>query len=210
MQIPQDIKEPFSHLPIGTLEFTITEAHADMIGADNPKYGVRVALDVTGPDDAIGGSEDAMFMFGTDEDPGTLEGGVKAETFTAKGGRFLKFCEAAGVDIRGQQVAVVLSDLKGRSLKGRTTAQKEPAIVQWGKNKGQANPYVGRYRVRTQQWYSTSEGPPLGVQTTVRELEAKEGNGSAGASPQLVTTHAAPPPPPASPSTRAPLPRMGR
>lgn len=209
MQIPQDIKEPFTHLSIGTLEFHIEEAHVDMIGNDNPKYGVRVSLEVAGPDEALGGKEEAMFMFGTDEDPGTLDGGVKPETFTAKGGRFLKFCEAAGLDIRGQKLEVVCSDLKGRSLKGRTVANKEQTIIQWGAKKGQANPYAGRYRVRTQQWYSQAEGPALNVQTTVRELEAKENNGTAGASAPLATTHGAPPPP-AAPSTRAPLPRMGR
>lgn len=206
MQIPHDVKEPFSHLPIGTLEFRVDSATVDMIGNEHPKYGVRVSLDVSGPDDAVGGSEDAVFLFGTDEDPGTLEQGVKAETFTAKGGRFLKFCEAAGLNIRGQNLEVVCSDLKGRTLKGRTVATKEPAIIQWGAKKGQPNTFAGRYRVRTAQWYSQADGPALGIQATVRELEAKENNGSAGIAP-LTTAHGAPPPP-SAPSSRAPLPRM--
>jgi len=207
LQLPEQIKEPFSPLPIGVLKMRIEDAIRDMIGNENPKFGVRVALEVEEPLDAEGLSEETVFIFGTDEDPGTLEGGVKPETYTAKAGRFAMFCDAAGVEARGKNLDVVLSDLKDHRIKSRTTATKEPAVVQWGKNKGQANPYAGRYRVRTAQWYSANEGPAYGIQTTVRELEAKDNNGggTAASSPSLTTAQA--PPPPAAPSPRAAFPR---
>jgi len=131
-------------------------------------------------------------------------------------GRFVKFGEGAGVDVRGQDLEVSLSDMKDRVLKGRTTAEKEAKVFSYGARKGQANEkYQGRYNLNWAQWMDKDSGPAPVLQTTTRKLqeadEASGSNGSGGARPMAHagTTAPAPPPPP-SPSARAPMPRTGQ
>jgi hypothetical protein len=217
MQIPDVIKEPFEQLPIGVMACRVTEAHQDMIGQQNPKWGIVVNIEVTEPEDFAGTTDTVNFMIGTDEDPGDLQNQVTSATFTARAGRFERFCNAAMLEIRGAALEVALSDLKDRSLKGRTTASKEPVTFQFGARKGQANPFAGRYRVNWTQWMRHDEGPQPNIQTTVREIEAKENDGGAGQRPLFATGPAqvgfqatAAPPPPPSPGSRAPMPRVDR
>jgi len=216
MQIPDQIKEPFEQLPIGVMACRVTGAHEDMIGQQNPKWGISVSVEVTAPEDYAGVEDTFNFIIGTDEDPGDLTNQVTPATFTARAGRFERFCNAALLEIRGGDLAVALSDLKDRTLKGRTTASKEPPVFQFGNKKGQANPFAGRYRVRWTQWMRHDEGPQPNIQTTVREIEAKENDGGAGGKATFAVTgpttlgqHPTPPPPP-SPSSRAPMPRIDR
>lgn len=211
--IPETIKEPFEQLPIGVMAVRVKDAHQDMIGQQSPKWGIVATIEVTEPEDYAGTEDTVNFMIGTDDDPGDLESQVKPETFTARAGRFEKFCNATLLEIRGAALEIVLSDLKDRTLKGRTTASKEPVTFQFGARKGQANPYAGRYRVNWTQWMRSDEGPAPNIQTTVREIEAKENNGPAGerplfaaGAPTPLSAMAAPPPPP-SPAARAPMPR---
>lgn len=213
LTIPDSIKEPFEQKPIGVLAVRISDAKQAMIGQDNPRWGLAVDLEVTAPEDYAGVQDTVNFIIGTDEDPGDLTNQVKPETFKAKGGRFERFANAAKQEIRGVALEIALSDLKDRVLKGRTTASKEPPIFQYGTKKGQVNPYAGRYRVQWSQWMRADEGPEPNVQTTVRDLEAKENDGSGGARPlsgvlpgHMPLPGLTPPPPPPSPSPRAPMP----
>ena len=214
LTIPDSIKEPFEQLPIGVLVSRITDAKQTMIGQDSPKWGIAVDLEGTEPEEFAGHQDTVNFIIGTDEDPGDLQNQVKPETFQAKGGRFERFANAAGLEIRGVPLELVLSDLKDHTVKGRTTASKDPAVFQFGTKKGQANPYAGRYRSRWSQWMRADEGPAPNVQTTLRELEAKENDGSGGQRPltpgvlpgQMALPGMTSPPPPPSPPSRAPMP----
>jgi hypothetical protein len=212
--IPETIKEPFQQPPVGTLVVKVLEGREAMLFGGQ-KYGISFDVEVTEPDAAAGITDQVDFALGTNEDPGSLEERVKPETFTARGGRLERFCNAAGVDVRGQNLEVVLSEMKDRTLKGRTIAKKEPKVFEFGKRKGQENPYAGRYNIEWTQWMRADEGGDPTVQTTIAALMAAENNGSAGDRPQIplpasgVPRMPSPPPPPA-PSLRAPMPRTDR
>ena len=208
MVVPDVIKEPFQSPPIGTLLVKVTEGREAMLYGGQ-KYGIEFDVECTEPDEAGGITDTVQFAIGTNDDPGTLEEGVKAETFTARAGRLEKFVNAAGMDMRGQKLAVVLSDMKDRTLIGRTIAKKEPRIFEYGKKKGQENPYAGKYRVEWTQWLRADEGTPT-IQTTVAKLMAAENNGTGGAVPRPASAPAGSPPPPPAPSARAPMPPRSR
>lgn len=207
--IPDTIKEPFQSPPIGLLRARIVEAKEAMLYGGQ-KYGLQVDVEVTEPADGAGITDTVDFALGTNDDPGSLEERVKPETFAARAGRFERFCNAAGVDIRGQNLEVVLSELRDRTLLGRTVAKKEPKVFEFGKKKGQDNPYAGRYNVEWTQWMRNDDGQPS-IQTTVAKLMAAENNGTAGVAPMPQPQPAGlqSPPPPAAPSARAPMPRAG-
>lgn len=211
-KIPDTIKEPFQSPPIGTLLVRVLEGRETMLFGGQ-KYGIQFDVEVTEPDTVAGITDKVDFALGTNDDPGSLEERVKPETFTARAGRFERFCNAAGVDIRGANLEVVLSDMKDRTLGGRTIAKKEPSIYQFGKNKGQTNPYAGRYNVEWTQWMRADETTPA-IQTTVSALMAAENNGTAGNAPRpsgfTGQSPSASPPPPPAPSARAPMPPRGR
>lgn len=171
---PENIKQPFEQLPIGVLQFAVVEAMENMIGKEDAKYGVQVSLACVAPPEAAGLTHSENFIFGTDEDPGDMQNGVTLETFEARAGRFDQFCQKAGdpgIDIRGADITQVCSMLKDQQIKGVTEASKEPAFVQWGKKKGQANPYAGRWRVNV-RWMALEEGGEPKITGTVADLEA--------------------------------------
>ena len=197
---------------VGITVLKVERAYENMVGRDNPKYAISLDLTVVEPAEYAGQEASHNFILGTKDDPGSLEARVKPETFASWGGaRFEKFALAAGVPIRGQNLEVVLSELKDRSVKARTTAAIEPAVYQFGAKKGQKNDYAGRYNLEWSQWMGVTDGPAPSITTTLRELRAKENNGTAGQQPSAApaTAHAAPPPPP-SPAARAPMPPRGR
>lgn len=207
--IPETIKEPNQQPPIGTLLVKVLEGRETMLFGGQ-KYGIQFDVELVEPADAAGITDKVDFALGTNEDPGTLEERVKPETFTARAGRLERFCNAAGVDIRGQNLEVVLSDMKDRTLGGRTIAKKEPKVFEFGKRKGQENPYAGRYNVEWTQWMRADETTPA-IQTTIAALLAADNNGTGGQAPRVApqATVSAPPPPPPSPSAR-PMPRTSR
>lgn len=210
--IPENTKSAFTHLPIGTLAVRVTDVREDMIGNESPTYGIVADLEVTEPDEAAGMTSKVTFFIGTKDDRGSLEERVKPETFAARGGKFLEFCDKAGVsNTRGGNLEVVLSELRDRTLKGRTIAKKNPTTYQFGAKKGQPHAAPGRYNVEWSMWMSNEEGPQPSIQTTVAQLEASENNGSAGQPHAAAPVHAqvsAPPPPPA-PGARTAMPRTG-
>jgi hypothetical protein len=189
---PGTIKQPFEQLPLGVLQWEIADAMENLIGNDNPKYGVQVSLAVVAPEEAAGLTHTENFIFGTDEDPGDLQNGVAEETFEKRAGRFDQFCQKAGeqgIDIRGQAIDQVCAMLKGQQIKSINEAKREPAFIQWGQKKGQANPYAGRYRVNP-RWLALEEGGEVKITGNVADLEAADA--SQGAAPA-----AAPAPAPA-------------
>lgn len=212
--IPETIKESGGDFfeSIGVFLVHVDDLHENMIGKDNPKYGITADLSIVEPADIAGQTAQVNFFIGTNDDPGDLENRVKPETFAERAGRLDKFCTAAGVSIRGQNLEVALSDMKGRVLKGRTTAEKEPKVFQFGARKGQTNEnYQGRYNLNWAQFMKAEEGPPPCITTTRRKLQEADNNGSGGLKPAMQAApaaHSAPPPPPA-PSSRAPMPRTG-
>lgn len=208
-RLPETIKEPFQSPPIGTLMVRVVEGREAMLYGGK-KYGIQFDVECTEPADASGITDKVDFAIGTNDDPGTLEERVKPETFAARGGRFMRFCEAAGVDVRGASLEVVLSDMRDRQVGGRTIAKKEPTVFEFGAKKGQTNPYGGRYNVEWTQWMRADETTPA-IQTTVAKLMAAENNGTAGNAPRVASqpTLQAPPPPPA-PTPRASMPPRGR
>ena len=106
--IPQEIKEPGGQFfgGVGVFVVHVDRLYENMIGQENPKYGITADLTLIEPGDCSGQTTSLNFFIGTNDDPGTLEGRVKPETFAERAGRLVKFCEAAGVDIRGQDLEV--------------------------------------------------------------------------------------------------------
>lgn len=212
---PENIKQPFEKLPLGILQWSITDAMENMIGKENPVYGVQVVLTAVAPSEAAGVTHTENFMFGNDEDPGDLQNGVSLETFEARAGRFDQFCQKAGeqgIDIRGVDIGQVCAALKDQQIKSNNEASKEPAFHQWGKKKGQPNQYAGTYRV-TPRWLALEEGGEPKITGTVAELEAASpAQTTAGPAPAPVGRASAPMPPaqrgaaPAAPANRAPAP----
>ena len=195
---------------VGVFLVHVDRMYENMIGKDKPKYGITADLSIVEPADIAGQTANVNFFIGTDDDPGDLTNRVKPETFAARAGRLDKFCTAAGVDIRGANLEVALSDMQDRTLKGRTTAEKEPKVFQFGARKGQANEnYMGRYNLNWTQWMKQDEGPAPVITTTRRKLAEADSNGSGGVQPGIQaprpSTMTAPPPPP-SPASRAPMP----
>lgn len=204
--IPDTIKEPNQQPPVGTFLVKVLEGREAMLFGGQ-KYGIQFDVELLEPAEASGITDKVDFALGTNDDPGSLEERVKPETFAARGGRFERFCNAAGVDVRGQNLEVVLSNMKDHTLGGRTIAKKEPMVFEFGKKKGQNNPYGGRYNIEWTQWLRADETTPV-IQTTIGALMAAENNGTAGAQPRMAAPAAglqSPPPPPA-PSARAPMP----
>ena len=214
--VPTDIKEAGGDFfeSVGVFLVHVENMYENMIGKDKPKYGITADLSIVEPADIAGQTANVNFFIGTDDDPGDLTNRVKPETFAARAGRLLKFCDAAGVDIRGANLEVALSDMKDRTLKGRTTAEKEPKVFQYGARKGQANEnYAGRYNLNWQQWMKADEGPSPIITTTRRKLQEAEQNGSGGVQPTAQAPRPAAamaPPPPPAPGARAAMPRTGR
>ena len=215
-EVPSSIKESFEHPPVGVLLCRVAEVGGVMLGKEAQRYAIAVGLEIVEPNDYAGAQFTVNFFLGTDEDPGSIENGVRPETFSKRGTRFHKLTQATGVDIRGMKSDIMFSELKGRLLKARTTADREPAVFGFGARKGQRNEYAGRWRAEWSQWMSANEGPSPEVRTTIAELMAKDeatatvaaGNGgatTAGFAPNS-TLGTAPPPPP-SPGS-APMPRV--
>lgn len=212
---PENIKQPFEKLPLGIMQWNITDAMENMIGKENPVYGVQVVLTAVAPSEAAGVTHTENFMFGNDEDPGDLQNGVSLETFEARAGRFDQFCQKAGeqgIDIRGVDIGQVCAALKDQQIKSNNEASKEPAFHQWGKKKGQPNQYAGQYRV-TPRWLALEEGGEPRITGTVAELEAASpAQAPSTPAPAPVGRAAAPMPPaqrgaaPAAPANRAPAP----
>ena len=196
---------------VGVFLVHVDRMYENMIGQKSPKYGITADISIVEPADIAGQTANVNFFIGTDDDPGDLTNRVKPETFAARAGRLDKFCTAAGVDIRGANLEVALSDMQDRTLKGRTTAEKEPKVFQFGARKGQANEnYMGRYNLNWTQWMKQDEGPAPVITTTRRKLQEADSNGSGGVAPGIQAprpqaTLTAPPPPP-SPASRAPMP----
>lgn len=212
---PANIKQPFEKLPLGILQWVILDAMENMIGKENPVYGVQVVLESVAPPEAAGLKHTENFMFGTEQDPGDLQNGVSAETFEARAGRFDQFCQKAGeqgIDIRDAAIDQVCAALKDQQIKSNNVADKEPAFHQWGKKKGQPNQYAGTYRV-TPKWLALDEGGEPAVTGTVADLEAANPPAAAPPAPAPVGRAAAPMPPaqrgavPAAPAASAPAPR---
>lgn len=195
---PENIKQPFEKLPLGVLQWSIVDAMENMIGKENPVYGVQVVLSCIAPPEAVGVTHTENFMFGTEEDPGDLQNGVSLETFEARAGRFDQFCQKAGeqgIDIRGVDITQVCAALKDQQIKSNNEASKEPAFHQWGKKKGQPNQYAGTYRV-TPRWLALEEGGEPKITGTVAELEAASpAQAPAAPAPAPVGRAAAPMPP---------------
>lgn len=187
---PEVIKQPFEQPPLGTLVWQIMDAYENMIGMDNPKYGVSVELEATEPVDAVGVAHTENFPFGIDDDPGDLENGVSDETFAARAGRFDTFCQKCDVDIRNKGIDVTCQEIRDRNVKSNNEARQQPQILNWGPNRGQPNPNAGRWNVRP-RWLHISEGGVPEIKGTVADLEA--------AAPAAVATQpaTAPAPPPA-------------
>lgn len=187
---PEYIKQPFEQPPLGTLVWQIMDAYENLIGQDNPKYGVSVELEATEPPDAVGVAHTENFIFGTDDDPGDMENGVIDETFTARAGRFDAFCQKADVDIHGKDIATVCQEIRDRNVKSHNEARQQPPILNWGANRGQPNPNAGRWNVRP-RWLHINEGAVPEITGTVAELEA-----AAPLAPAQTATATAPAPPP--------------
>lgn len=202
---PSAINAPFTQLPLGILEWTISQAYENMVGRDNPKYGVSVDLVVTAPEDAVGLKHTENFVFGTEDDPGDMQNGVTEETFTKRGGRFDEFCQKVGtqgVDIREKAIDQVCAELKDQAIKSINEAKKEPTLVAWGKNKGQQNPYAGKYRVNP-RWMAIDEIGEAVITGNVADLEAADPAPALAPAPRAAAA-------PAPPATRgaAPAPAM--
>lgn len=212
---PSQINAPFSQLPLGILEWVVNEAYENMIGKDNPKYGVQIKLTATAPAEAVGLNHTENFIFGMDDDPGDMQNGVSEETFTKRAGKFDEFCQKVGtqgVDIREKSTEQVCAELKDQVIKSINEGKKEAAIVQWGVNKGQPNPYAGKYRVNP-RWMAIDEiGEPV-ITGNVADLEAADPAPVAAAAPAPAPRAAAPMPPaartaaPAARAAAAPAPR---
>lgn len=208
---PDNIKQPFESLPLGILQWEISDAVENMIGKDNPKYGIQVSLTAIAPEEAVGVTHTENFVFGREDDPGDLQNGVSAETFEASAGRFDQFCQKAGdqgVDIRGQAIDQVCATLKGLQIKSNNEAKKEPQFVAWGKKKGEVNPYAGRYRVNP-RWLALEEGGDPRITGTVSDLEAADqaaGVGAPGLPPAAPPVQRAAAPMPPAQRTAAPAP----
>lgn len=209
---PENIKQPFTQLPLGTLQFVIVDAVENMIGKEDAKYGVQVSCACVAPPEAVGVTHSENFIFGTDDDPGDMQNGVALETFEARAGRFDQFCQKAGeqgVDIRGADIVQVCAALKDQQIKAITEATREPAFVQWGKKKGQANPYAGRWKVGV-RWMALEEGGEPKITGTTDELEAANPAPAPSAPAPAPVGRAAAPMPPAqrtAPAPAAPAPR---
>lgn len=207
---PGKINAPFTQLPLGVLEWSVVEAFENMIGKESPKYGVTVKLSATGPDEAVGLPHTENFIFGTDDDPGDMTNGVSEETFTKRAGKFDEFCQKVGtqgVDVRDKAIDQVCAELKDQVIKSINEGKKESPIIQWGANKGQPNPYAGRYRVNP-RWMAIDEiGEPV-VTGNVADLEAAD-PAPVQAAPAPAPRAAAPMPPAqrtAAPAARAAAP----
>lgn len=194
---PENIKQPFEKLPLGVMQWSITDAMENMIGKENPVYGVQVVLTSVAPPEAQGLTHTENFLFGTEDDPGDLQNGVTAETFEARAGRFDQFCQKAGeqgIDIRGVEIGQVCAALKDQQIKSHNEATKEPAFHQWGKKKGQPNQYAGTYRVQP-RWLALEEGGEPKITGTVADLEAANPPAALVPAPAPVGRAAAPMPP---------------
>ena len=208
-RIPDTIKEPNQQPPVGTFLLKVLEGREAMLYGGQ-KYGIQFDVEILEPAEAAGITDKVDFALGTNDDPGSLEERVKPETFTARGGRLERFCVSAGVDLRGQNLEVALSNMKDQQLGGRTNAKKEPLVFEFGKKKGQTNPYGGRYNIEWVQWMRADETTPV-IQTTIAALLAAENNGTGGVQPRpAAQTGLQSPPPPPAPSARAPMPQRGR
>lgn len=194
---PGKINAPFTQLPLGILQWSVSDMFENMIGKENPKYGVTAKLTCTAPEECVGLQHTENFIFGTDDDPGDMTNGVSEETFTKRAGKFDEFCQklgAQGVDIREKAIDQVCAEAKDQEIKSINEGKKEAAIVQWGVNKGQPNPYAGKYRVNP-RWMATDEIGDPAVTGSVADLEAADPAPVAAPAPAPAPRPAAPMPP---------------
>lgn len=204
---PVGIKDPGVLVPAGMLLLQIDELVEGTMG-DDQKLVYQASGVVLEPEGAAGTPWKETFWIGTDEDPD----GQNEATWVARAGRLKIFCAKVGVEMEGQDMDVVCSEVVGQRVMARSTHSIEPNM-----KKGQPNQYAGRIRQGFAAWFTEGEHEVGLSDEAPKQRPDTPGNGAGRAAAPVATRPGPKPLAPAGVRSAAPAPaarpapaRLGR
>lgn len=179
--IPTEIRDPYSMLPTGILQFKVADAFEASVGKEGEEvYGVIVQAVVTAPPSHAGEEHTETFFIGVNESAKAVQDGKlvadpnaeRPETWKARAGQFKKFCAHFDLQIEGADMDLVLAELKGKEILGKVIHATSKTLREDG------TPFVN---ARVDRWFKPGEVVP--AIDTVQQATVAPGAGPRPAGP---------------------------
>lgn len=161
--IPEEIKEPFTQLPQGTLMIKlgqVSHGNQSIQKGQSYMYGFVVPFTILEPAPVAGLEHEETFYIGTSDDPDAN----LPKTWTDRAGRLEAICNKLGFSMKGASPDMIASELTDQTMVILVQHSLEPATKQNRQTKVyEVNPYAGKTRANIRGWFGINEGKIVGL-----------------------------------------------